>query len=113
VSSTKHIVEVLRMELTDSVKSLLIETAKSLKGSARRLFLARTIKELGPGGQRRAARELGWSRMTIRKGLRELEHGIACLDGFTLRGPKRAEDHPTTPAVDIQAIVNSQRQSDR
>ncbi len=26
------------MELTDSVKSLLIETTKSLKGSARRMF---------------------------------------------------------------------------
>ena len=38
------------MELTDSLKTLLIETAKSLKGSARRLFMARTVKELGPGG---------------------------------------------------------------
>jgi len=46
------------MELTDSLKTLLIETAKSLKGSARRLFMARTVKELGPGGQQRAAREL-------------------------------------------------------
>jgi hypothetical protein len=40
------------MELTDSLKSLCIETAKSLKGSARRLFMARTVKELGAGGQR-------------------------------------------------------------
>ena len=47
------------MELTDSVKSLLIETAKSLKGSARRVFMARSVKELGAGGQRLAARELG------------------------------------------------------
>ena len=46
------------MELTDSLKTLLIETAKSLKGSARRLFMARTVKELGPGGPQRAAREL-------------------------------------------------------
>ena len=42
------------MELTDSLKSLFIETAKSLKGSARRLLMARTVKELGSGGQRRA-----------------------------------------------------------
>ena len=60
------------MELTDSLKTLLIETAKTLKGSARRLFMARTVKELGPGGQQRAARELRWGRMTIRKGMREL-----------------------------------------
>ena len=36
------------MELTDSLKSLLIETAASLKGHHRRLFIARTVKQLGP-----------------------------------------------------------------
>jgi hypothetical protein len=56
------------MELTDSLKALFIETAKSLQGSVRRMFMARTVKELEAGGQRRAERELGWGRMTIRKG---------------------------------------------
>src|SRR2546430_3884563 len=74
------------MELTDSLKTLLIETAKSLKGSARRLFMARTVKELGPGGQQRAARELGGGRMTMRKGMRELATGEICIDAFALRG---------------------------
>ena len=32
------------MELTDSLKTLFMETARSLKGSARRLFMARTVK---------------------------------------------------------------------
>ena len=64
------------MELTDGMVRLLEETAKALKGSARRLFMARTGQELGKGGQRRAERELGWERKTIRKGLRELESGI-------------------------------------
>lgn len=64
------------MELTPEVKSLLIETAKELQGSARRLFMARTVKALGKGGQRKAERELGWDRKTIRKGMRELESGI-------------------------------------
>ena len=41
------------MELTTSLKELLIDTAKSLKGSARRVFIAGTVKELGKGGQRR------------------------------------------------------------
>ena len=35
------------MELTDSLKTLFVDTARSLKGSARRLFMARTVKELG------------------------------------------------------------------
>ena len=58
------------MELTDELKSLLIDTAKQLKGSARRLFLARTVKALGPGGASRAECELGWNRKTKRRGMR-------------------------------------------
>ena len=46
------------MELTDSLKALFVER-RVPQGSARRLFMARTVKELGPGGQRRAERELG------------------------------------------------------
>jgi len=63
------------MELTPEVKSLLIDTAKDLKGSTRRLFMARAVKALGKGGQRKAERELGWDRDAIRKGTRELESG--------------------------------------
>lgn len=100
------------MELTDSIKTLLITTAKALTGSARRLFMARTVKELGPGGQQRAARELGWGRMTIRKGMRELDSGIACIDAVGLRGRKRAEDHLPNLLTDIQALVDGQSQTD-
>jgi len=100
------------MELTTSVKSLLIETAKALKGSARRLFMARTVKELGPGGQRRAERELGWGRMTMRKGTHELESGFTCLDAFAARGRKRVEDHLPNLLTDTQALVDSQSQAD-
>ncbi len=47
------------MELTDAVKELLLNTAKALKGSARRIFMARTVQALGPGDQRLTERELG------------------------------------------------------
>jgi len=100
------------MELTDSIKTMLIETAKALKGSDRRRFMARTVKELGSGGQQRASRELGWGRMTIRKGMRELDSGLTCLDAFTLRGRKRAEEHLPHLLADIQEIVDSQSQAD-
>ena len=100
------------MELTDSLKSLFIDTAKTLKGSARRLFMARTVKELGPGGQRRAERDLGWNRETIRKGMHELESGVVCLDNFAARGRKRAEAHLPNLLTDIAAIVDSQSQAD-
>src|SRR5499427_4069158 len=100
------------MELTDALKTWLIETAKSLKGSARRLFMARTVTELGPGGQQRAARELRWGRMTIRKGMRELASGVSCIDAFSLRGRKRAEEHLPNLLTDIRALVDSQSQAD-
>jgi len=100
------------MELTDSLKTLFLKTAQSLQGSARRLFMARTVKELGSGGQRCAERELGWSRVTIRKGTHELASGFTCLDAFSARGRKRAEDHLPALLSDIQTIVDSQSQTD-
>lgn len=100
------------MELTDSLKALFRETATTLNGSARRLFMARTVKELGSGGQRRAERELGWNRETIRKGLHELERGVICLDNFSARGRKRVEDHLPHLLTDITALVDSQSQTD-
>jgi len=100
------------MELTDSLTALFRETAQTLTGSARRLFMARTVKELGPGGQRRAERVLGWNRETIRKGTHELEHGIVCLDNLTARGRKPAEAHLPALLADLAAIVDSQSQTD-
>src|SRR5215210_3846701 len=100
------------MQLTDSLTALFIETAHTLTGSARRLFMARTVKELGPGGQRRAERELGWCRTTSRTGQHELESGFTCVDAFTARGRKRAEDHLPALLTDSTAIVDAQSQAD-
>jgi hypothetical protein len=100
------------MELTASVKLLLREAAQALKGGERRRFLARTVEELGPGGQRRAERELGWSRVTIRKGQRELASGFVCVAAFALRGRKSAEAHLPNLLADLEAIVTGQSQAD-
>ncbi len=100
------------MELTDALKALFVDTAQALKGSARRIFMARTVKELGLGGQRRAERELGWNRGTLRKGMHEFASGFTCLDAFAARGRKRAEDHLPHLLVDIKALVDSQSQTD-
>jgi hypothetical protein len=100
------------MELTDALKAFFIETANRLKGSERRHFMARTVQELGPGGQRRAERELGWNRQTLRKAQHELASGLICLDAFSLRSRKRAEVHLPNLLVDIKAIVDSQSQAD-
>jgi hypothetical protein len=100
------------MELTETAKELFKATAKALKGHARRLFIARTVKELGEGGKEKARRELGWSWVTIQKGLCELESGIACVDAYSLRGRKRAEEHLPNLLADICAIVDGESQID-
>ena len=100
------------MKLTNSRKTWFIETAKALKGSEWRIFMARTVRELGSGGQRLAERELGWNRGTIRKGEDELESGIAIEDNFSARGRKPSEVHLPNLLTDIQGIVDSQSQTD-
>src|SRR3954447_13332045 len=100
------------MELTDGFKANIVETAKTLRGPQRRLFMARTVQSLGEGGQRRAEAEFGWNRVTIRKGMHELTSGIACCDAYSLRGRLRAEDHLPNLLIDIKNIVTSQSQAD-
>lgn len=100
------------MELTGEIKEYLRETAESLRGSDRRLFMARTVRCLGAAGQRHAERELGWNRGTIRKGMHELTSGIRCVDAFYARGRNRAEEHWPTLLPDIKAIVDAQCQTD-
>lgn len=100
------------MELSDSLKVLLKETAEQLRGHNRRRFMAQTVSELGRGGQRLAERELGWHRDLIRKGKRELESGLICVDAFKLRGRKSTESRLPTLLEDIRGIVDSQSQSD-
>ena len=100
------------MELTAATKAFLLATARSFKGSTRRLFLARTVEELGPGGQRRAERELGWNRGTLRKGAHELRTGLTCLDACSARGRKRAEEHLPHLLTDLRDLLDSQSQTD-
>ena len=98
------------MGLGEEQKQLYIETAKALKGSARRVFMARVAKMIG--GQRQAARELGWERETIRKGTRELDSGEAIVDNFAGRGRMRAEEKLPHLLEDLRAIVDGQSQTD-
>jgi len=90
---------------------LLIETAKTLKGSTRRLFIARTVAELGRDGQRLAQHELGWNRETLRKGTHQLKIGCPCEEGLHLFRRKPAEVRLPSLRDDIQQIVDRQSQT--
>jgi hypothetical protein len=91
---------------------VLIDTAKTLKGSQKRLSMARTVKAMGRGGQRWAEDRLGWSRVTIRKGMRELLSGMTCLDAFSARGRRPVEGRLPRLLDDIKDIADGQSQAD-
>src|SRR3954462_9662037 len=91
---------------------VLIDTAKELKGPRRRLFMAKTVRAMGRGGQRWAQEHLGWCRETIRKGTHELRTGMTCLDAFHCRRRKPAEEHLPRLLEDIRSIADGQSQAD-
>jgi hypothetical protein len=91
---------------------VLIDTARTLKGPQRRLFMARAVRAMGPGGQRWAQRYLGRCRETIRKGIHELRTGLTCLDAFHCRRRKPVEEHLPRLLDDIRAIADAHSQAD-
>ena len=93
-------------------KLLLHNTAKKLKGSLRRLFMAETVQQYGHGGQTWAESELGWNRGTIRKGAHELRTGIECKDGFSLKGRRSYEEHLPNLLDDVRDIVDPKAQTE-
>jgi len=99
-------------EVSETLKQTYIATAKALKGSERRQFMARIVKSLGYGGQSYAAREFDWGRNTIAKGMKELESGVPIQDKFSTRGRKKAEEKLPNLLTDIQSIVDGASQTD-
>jgi hypothetical protein len=76
-------------EVSPEEKQMYIDTAKVLKGSNRRVFMAQAVKALGWGGQTYAIKELGWNPETLTKGKHELRTGIRSIDHFSARGRKK------------------------
>lgn len=99
-------------EVSELKKEAYIEGAKALKGSDRRLFMARVVKSLGEGGQSLAIRELGWGRASIRKGMVELQTGVRIEDNFSARGRKSAQEYLPQRLEHIRKIVDGQTQTD-
>jgi hypothetical protein len=97
--------------LSPDLKALLQETVQRLKGSERRMFMAKTARLFGPRGHRRAAREFGWNRTTLRKGEYELQHG-PIQDQFQARGRPPVAMRLPRLDQDIQQIVQPASQTD-
>lgn len=100
------------MTLAEDVKKVLLETADALTGHARRLFMARTVRDLFGGVLNRAVRVLHWDERILRKGLHELRTGIECLDGHTGTGRPRTEIRLPTLRRDLRDVADGQSQID-
>jgi transposase len=100
------------IQMSEDLKSLYIKTAKKLKGTDRRQFMAEVIKNLGIGGQIWAEKELGWNRRTIRQGMRELKSGQPIVDGYERSGRKKVEVKLPSLLEDIKSIVDPLSQAD-
>ncbi len=99
------------IKLTEALKELLKETARQLRGATKRKFMAQTVQKLGKKGIRLAELELGWNRITINKGIKELTTGITCVDNYSGRGRKKSEQHLPNLLSDIKKLVDSQTQT--
>lgn len=91
---------------------VLVDAAKALRGSQRRLFMAKTVQAMGRGGQRWASEHLGWCRDTVRKGTHELCSGMTCVDALSCRRRKPAEEHLPRLLDDIRSIADAHSQAD-
>jgi len=100
------------LHFTPEMNCFLNQTRDGLKGTERRQFMAHVVLLMGKGGQRRAKCELGWDRDTIRKGMKELKGGIVCIDNFSGRGRKRAEEKCPFLLEDIKDIIDPLCQTD-
>jgi transposase len=100
------------MRLAPDVTKLLEETAATLTGVARRVFMARAVRDLFGGSIHRAVRALTWDDRTLRKGLHDLRTGIECCDGRTGAGRPRVEARLPTLRQDLRDLLDSQSQID-
>ena len=101
------------MEDISSWQGAVQNAAKSLRGYAKRLFMAQTVENVFGGVPFRAQEALGWHRQTIDKGLKELRSGFECIDGRRgLTGRKSIEQKLPNLLSDIRDLIDSQSQTD-
>lgn len=99
----------------DNFKSLLpsIRLAISeLSGECKRRYLGQLAIDLGRGGASLVSNHLPISRVTLRKGIREVESGQYIKDKFEERGRHPAEKKLPNLLSDIRAIVEPASQTD-
>ena len=100
------------MNLNEKVRSVIKDAAQKLTGSERRAFEAKVATDLFDGNARKTEQEFGWGRETVKKGIKELESDIICIDNYQGRGNKKTEEKLINLEQDIRDIVEPHSQVD-
>ncbi|MEG2354341.1 MAG: ISAzo13 family transposase, partial [Clostridium sp.] len=99
-------------DILGKCKEVFIESVNKLKGSDKRIALAKSCEFIGIGGKTIVAKEFKVSRNTIRKGYLELTSDIEIVDKFNESGRKSIEEKLPNILEDIKNIVDCQSQTD-
>ena len=104
------------MELTKDNFLILLPSlqlaSENMGGSIRRMFLGQLALDIGRGGKVLVSEHLKISRQTLRKGIREIESGVAQKDKFNKRGRKPLSVTNPSLVSDIKKIVDGASQTD-
>ena len=100
------------MEITVEIREVLNGTKANLSGYKCRHFMAEVVETMLDGSPMRAEKELGWSRTTLAKALKELKGGFCYIDLYHIRGRKRAEERLPNLLNDIREIADRYSQTD-
>ena len=98
--------------LTEKVKATILDAAKKLTGVKKRAFMAQVTEDYFDGSARKAEKNMGWSRKTVKKGQLEQETGIVCHDNYQGRGRKKSEEKLPNLEEDIKSLVEGESQAD-
>ncbi len=98
--------------MCEKVGAVIKSASEKLTGLKRRAYQAEVTAEFFGGSVRKAEKEMGWGRETVRKGMREAETGIPCYDSFQGRGRKKTEERLPHTEKDIRDIADPHAQAD-
>lgn len=76
------------------------------------MFLGQLALDYGKGGRARVSKDLGISRVTLNKGIKEVLTGIVIEDKFGERGRKKLEELYPQLIADIKEIGDTSSQTD-
>jgi len=98
--------------MCEKVRRVIKSASGKLTGQKRRAYQAEAAVGFSGGSFRRAEKEMGWGRETVRKGMGEAETGILCYDNFQSRGRKKTEEKLPYIEKDIRDIAGPHAQTD-